>query len=170
MAKQTTILEYKGHPTFSTIGRLLTQLKKKMGNNGAKVGFYKRMLSVMIETLENVYKYSDHYTNETYIYKYHLPTFLVELIQDHYIITVSNPIRKEDGAKLRGKIDMVNSKNADELKALYRQTISNGKFTEKGGAGLGIIEMAKISGNPLEYNFTPINDRFDLYTLRIVFK
>ena len=58
MEDKQLILEYKGHLTFSTIGRLLTMLKHKMVQNSIKVGKYKRILSVMIEALENVYKFA----------------------------------------------------------------------------------------------------------------
>jgi len=53
---------------------------------------------------------------------------------------------------------------------LYRQTITNGKFTDKGGAGLGLIEMAKITNNPIKYRFESINDQFSLYYLILTFK
>lgn len=169
MDKRTVILEYKGLLTFSTIGRLLTQLKNKTDFKGQKVGVYKRILSVMIEALENIYKYSDQFKNDPVILKNYLPTFKLEREKNSYIISVSNPVRKKDAIRLKEKIDLVNQKSAEELKILYRQTISNGKFTEKGGAGLGIIEMAKISGNPLVYKFSPLNEEFDLYSLQICF-
>ncbi len=72
-------------------------------------------------------------------------------------------------SRLKERIDFVNTKTSDELKILYRQTITDGKFTPKGGAGLGIIEMAKISGHPLDYEFEPINGNFSRYTLTITF-
>ena len=171
MPNRENIIEYRGHLTFSTIGRLLTILKVKMAENGIKLGVYKRILSVMIEALENIYKYSEKYQSNLYIVKNFIPTFRIDRDKnkDHYYIICSNPVRNEDANVLQKKIERINKINAKELKLLYRQTISNGQFTEKGGAGLGLIEMAKISGNPIEYSFEPINDDFSLYNLRVVF-
>ncbi len=170
MAAAETILDFKGLLTFSTIGRLLTLLKHKMVEKGIKVGFYKRILSVMIEALENIYKYSDHYNNNPQILKNFIPTFMLERIDQSYFIKTSNPIKNEDIPKLKEKIELVNGKSADELSVLYRQTIMNGKFTDKGGAGLGLIEMAKITNNPIEYRFEPINKEYSIYYLILKFK
>ncbi len=169
MANREIILEYTGHLTFSTIGRLLTLLKHKMVETGIKIGIYKRILGVMIEALENIYKYSDQYQDYQMIEKNFLPTFILERIEQSYIIRTTSPIKNSDIARLKEKIELVNSKTGEELKALYRQTITNGQFTPKGGAGLGLIEMAKITSNPLGYRFDPINEEFSLYHLILTF-
>jgi hypothetical protein len=170
MTNREIILEYTGHLTFSTIGRLLTLLKHKMVEKGIKIGVYKRILSVMIESLENIYKYSDQYHENQMIDKNYLPTFKLERVHQIYIIKTTSPIKNSDVIRLKDKIDLVNSKTEDELKALYRQTITNGQFTAKGGAGLGLIEMAKITNNSLGYRFEPVNDYFSIYHLTLTFQ
>jgi hypothetical protein len=130
---------------------------------------YKRIISVMIEALENIYKYSDQYQSDPHVSKKYLPQFLLGRNNGKYEIRVSNPVKLEHAESLKEKLDLVNTISHDDLKILYRHTITNGKFTAKGGAGLGIIEMAKISGNPLQYSFTPINGNFFEYSLIISF-
>ena len=163
------LLEYKGHLTYSTIGRLLTKLKHVIVRKNMKTGVYKRILSVMIEALENIYKNSDAYHHNDFIRKNFLPSF--HLFRNHtsYKITVSNPVKMEAVPGLKEKIDMINRMSVEELKLLYRQTITNGQFTEKGGAGLGLLEMAKVSRRPLTYSFKPIDDHFAEYSLTIDF-
>ncbi len=170
MTNREIILEFTGHLTFSTIGRLLTMLKHKMVEKGIKIGIYKRILGVMIESLENIYKYSDQYHENQMIDKNYLPTFKLERVHQDYIIRTSSPIKNSDITRLKEKIELVNSKSEEELKALYRQTITNGQFTSKGGAGLGLIEMAKITNNTLGYRFEPINDDFSVYHLTLTFQ
>lgn len=169
MTNREIILEFTGHLTFSTIGRLLTLLKHKMVEMGIKTGMYKRILGVMIEALENIYKYSDQYHDNQMIEKNYLPTFSLERSGQIYIIHTTSPIKVSDIAKLKDKIELVNSKSEEELKALYRQTITNGHFTAKGGAGLGLIEMAKITNHPLGYRFEPVNADFSIYHLTLTF-
>jgi hypothetical protein len=36
-----------------------------------------------------------------------------------------------------------------------------------GGAGLGFIEMAKTTGNKLDYHFENLSQGYTLYTLRV---
>ena len=167
MTEQENILYFKGDITFSNIGRLLTALKHKMVEKGIKMGIYKRILSVMIEALENVYKYSDQYRNKMDILKNYTPSFSLDRNGQIYTIKTTNPVKTVHIHFLTEKIDMVNSKSSEELKLLYRHTILNGNFTEKGGAGLGLIEMAKISGNPVVYSFEPITPEFSLFNLEL---
>jgi hypothetical protein len=169
MGIQETILDFKGDLTFSTIGRLLTLLKHKMVEKDIKIGIYKRILSVMIEALENIYKYSDQYYNNPDILKKFTPSFTLNRIDQKYVIKTTNPIKKIDIPVLREKIDLVNNKSPEDLRLLYRQTIMNGKFTEKGGAGLGLIEMAKITNNSIGYSFESISNDFSLYSLILTF-
>lgn len=165
--EQELILEYTGHPTFSTIGRLLLLLKKKVKEKGISVSIYKKIISLMIESLENIYKYVDQYHDYPFIFEKYTPTFILTRQGEKYYIRVSNPIRIDDAAKLKARLDLVNSKTYEQLRALYLHTISDGKFTPKGGAGLGIIEMAKIANEPLDYSFKPINEMFNEYVLKI---
>jgi hypothetical protein len=169
MGKQDIIIEYKGHLTFSTTGRLLTLLKYKMKKQGIEPGIYKKILSIMIEALENIYKNSDQYKEYRDICEKYIPEFRLTKNENSYYIYCANPIRNELIPNLREKLKLVNKKDFEELRLLYRKTIADGKFTNKGGAGLGIIEMAKISGNPLGYNFEEINETFSYYSLEIKF-
>ena len=136
-----------------------------------RTGIYKRILSVMIEALENVYKNSETYYDNSFIRKNYLPSFKLFKDKNKYRIFVSNPIMNENIPGLKNRLDLINSKTIEELKILYRQTITNGMFTEKGGAGLGLIEMSKISGAPLNYTFEPVVDeKFSIFSLDIVFE
>lgn len=169
MGNQKIILEYTGHLTFSTVGRLLTMLKHKMRKNGLHLGAYKKILSIMIEVLENIYKYSDQYHDNKFIIQNYIPEFSIIQNETSYFIRSCNPIRNEDVKKLKAKLDLVNSKSNEELRLFYREKICDGEFSDKGGAGLGIIEISKISGNPLKYKFEKINDSFSSYHLEVQF-
>ena len=55
----------------------------------------------------------------------------------------------------------------DEFKNYYQDVLSNGTLSEKGTAGLGMIDIARKSGNKLEYQFLPINDTNSFFCLNI---
>lgn len=121
----------------------------------------------MIEALENVFKYNEFFENESYLFPNFYPSFVLEQVTDGYILTTSNPILKKDVEKLTKHIDKINSLDREGLRHLFRTTLTNGQFSSKGGAGLGFIEMAKVSGEKIEYDFEPIDNVYDYYTCRI---
>jgi len=164
-----SILNHTGLLTYSSIDTLLTQFKNVSQEYDIKFSVYKKIITVMIESLENICKYTDVY--ETFVREntQYMPTFEIRMNSDSIRLLTSNPVKTEDIDRLKCKIEMVNNKDREELKELYVQTITNGKFSPKGGAGLGFIEMAKTSGHNLEYSFKNINDSFSLYRFVVTF-
>ena len=151
------LIDYSGNINYDDIGILLTKLKQEMDNNGFRLGAYKKVLSVMVECLENIYKYMDslEFDDVENIIK---PFFKLSYIENIFIIESGNPIYKKDIGPLTEKIERVNHLDVEELKSLYKKIITDGHFTTKGGAGLGFIEILKTTGVPLDYNFKEIDD------------
>jgi len=129
---------------------------------------YKKMISVMIEALENITKYSDQVQCGIEGEEGFCPSCNINRNTRSIELITSNPVRNKDVELLRTRIDNVNKHDRDELKKLYKSTITNGEFTSKGGAGLGFIEMAKTTGNKLEYTFRELQGEYSLYTFRVV--
>ena len=68
---------------------------------------------------------------------------------------------------LEKRLIYLNNLTPQGIKEYYKETITNGQFSQQGGAGLGLIEMAKISGNKIEYMFQRVNENYVNFSLRI---
>jgi hypothetical protein len=55
----------------------------------------------------------------------------------------------------------------EQLKEYYQEVLNGGSMSEKGTAGLGMIDIARKSGNKLEYKFLPISDNMRFFSLNI---
>jgi hypothetical protein len=71
---------------------------------------------------------------------------------------------------LSEKIDGLNGMDAMYLKKAYEQTLREGSFSDKGGAGLGLIEIARKSSDKLYYNFEYMGDGKFFFTFNVKFK
>ena len=162
-----SILSYQGPLSFSTIDWLLSEFKMAAQNHDLSFKTYKKMISIMIEALENISKYSDQFKCNGDFSSEFCPSCQISRNDSIIEMVTRNPVKKGDVTPLRSWIDNVNSQDRDELRALYRSTITNGKFSSKGGAGLGFIEMAKTAGNKLEYTFENLSNDYSLYTFRV---
>lgn len=163
-----TILSYRGPLTFSTIDLLLSEFKVAAQENDISFRAYKKMVSIMIEALENISKYSDQFNGTDGKNNSFKPCCYINSNSGLLELITCNPVKNKDVKALRARIDKVNDISREELKELYRTTITNGEFSSKGGAGLGFIEMAKTTGNPLEYTFENLSGDYSLYTFRVV--
>lgn len=161
------ILSHQGPLKYETIGNLINVLKDKMDNLGISIVIYKKLLLAMIESLENIYKYNEPFRQTFQVPDGFHPCFSMEKEDSKFIITSSNAIDNNDAQEITSKINRVNHLDDKGLKMLYKETITNGKFSKRGGAGLGFIEIAKIATEDLKYNFDPIDKDHSYYTLQI---
>jgi hypothetical protein len=50
---------------------------------------------------------------------------------------------------------------------MYRKQITEGRISEKGGAGLGLIEIARKTRNKLIYQFFPLMNNQFFFILKV---
>ena len=162
------LIDYTGPLKYDTIGHLIHKLKDKVAEMGLKLVLYKKILLVMIESLENILKYNEHFDEHSSLQKKYLPNFNIQRLNNKYILTSSNAVLNADIPELTDKISLINELDSEGLKKLYKDTITNGQFTHKGGAGLGFIEIAKISSEKIVFDFEPIDDRLSYYKLQVI--
>ena len=164
-----SILSYRGPLSFGTIDWLLSEFKMASQDHELSFKTYKKMISIMIEALENISRYDDQFQCNGDKKSGFCPSCQISRNSSNIELITKNPVKNEDVDLLRARIDNVNSRNKAELKELYKTTITNGEFTAKGGAGLGFIEMARTAGNKLEYDFEGLSKDYSLYTFRVFF-
>ena len=170
MGERQVIVKYEGCFKFETIEKLLTETKLSLNERNISIKAKKRVLNIMVECLENIYKHAEkvinnNHFNQAECHKFY--KFVLENSNEYYLITVANPILNKHIDSVKNKIDQANSLNKDELKELYASKINNSMISERGGAGLGIIDIALKSENKIDYSFTKIDDLFSCYELKI---
>ena len=166
--KKEIIISYTGQLKYETIGQLINELKMKVSDLEISIVLYKKILLVMIESLENIMKYNEHFEKDITIKKEYPPVFNLDFENNKFILTSSNAILNTDVPDLHEKLNLITHLDNEGLKKLYKNTITNGQFSEKGGAGLGFIEMAKIASRKMNYSFTKINRDYSYYRLEVV--
>ncbi len=167
VSERETILEYTGLLSYDKISEILNQLKSKTKYYKFDLAVYKKLLSASIELLENIYKYHEFFEHKIIENKALIPKFKIETLNSDFFLLASNPILHADVDGLKGRIDNINNLDRQELRMLYKDTITNGQFSNKGGAGLGFIEMAKMSPEKIYYDFATIDNEFSYFSLEI---
>ena len=83
------------------------------------------------------------------------------------MIITGNPVRKDQLDTVIGKIEDVNDIGHQNVREEYMRMLDKSEYSAKGGAGLGLIDIYKRSGKPLEYDISPINDEYAVLTLKV---
>ena len=162
MMKERLMFVYRGVVTNENSVPLLMLLEKEMENS--EFGFLgrKRLFMFVLESLQNVSRHSDQN-------QYADMSLVVYSKKDNgYTVTTGNVLPAANIIDLKSKLDEINNLQTDEIRNVYRQMLSNAQFSDKGGAGLGLIEMAKKTGNKLEYTFKAYNSHYSFFYLDIL--
>lgn len=113
----------------------------------------RRLYHAMVETMQNIQRHAEQYTDEDFTNG----LFMIgKKTGVYYIITV-NKIMTEKEAQITAALEQVNNATIDELNQMYKKQLLEGEIGEKGGAGLGLIDIVRKTQNKLEYLFLPID-------------
>jgi len=152
MNKERLMFAYRGVVTRDNSVPLLMLLEKEMEN--AEFGFVgrKRLFMFVLESLQNVSRHSNGTRHAS------MSLVVYSKANGGYTVTTGNVISSSNIGDLKKRLDEINHLESGEIRSVYRQMLSNSEFSSKGGAGLGLIEMAKKTGNKLDYDFVKLDD------------
>lgn len=93
--------------------------------------------------------------------------FMVRNQGSGYYIGSVNLIKKRKALKLNQQLQNLNALNAEELRQMYIQLLPTVEFSKKGGAGLGLIEMARKSKQKFDFDFLQLNKSYSLFSMQL---
>ncbi|MBN2891093.1 MAG: SiaB family protein kinase [Bacteroidales bacterium] len=96
--------------------------------------------------------------------------FSIRSVGNIYYISSANIVDNQNIQDISTKLAQINELGKEDLKKLYLEILSNDRLTDKGGAGLGLIQMAYKSGNKLEFDFEKVDDKVSFFYLQIKLK
>ena len=96
--------------------------------------------------------------------------FLTRNNAGRHFIASGNLIKNENVSELKAQLDKINNLDEESLRALYVDVLTNKGFSEKGGAGLGLIEIARKSGQKIEFVFDDFQDNYSIFYNQITFQ
>ncbi len=172
MVDKKITLIYEGEVTQEITKAFTSMTEKNLEKVEEDGKIKKKVYHVMVECLQNISKHADDDTQtasdslEEGLAKTGI--FLIGNDQNQYFITSGNGIANENIPALKSLIDNINSLNQDELKQLHKEKMRETAISDKGGAGLGFIDIARKTGNPLEYHFEPIDENNSFFLLKTI--
>ena len=82
-------------------------------------------------------------------------------------VVAIDPVVEREAQALDAAVERIGVLDLKQLKALFLDRLSDGSRSERGGAGLGLIEMARRSGNGLRHRLVPLDEAHRLFVLQV---
>ena len=172
LADQTTgnvILFYKGNVDSDVINHVLDTVEDKMVEGNEQSKLRKKVYNILVESLQNLYHHVDKvpedFEDQT-SEKFGL--LVVKKVDSGYKIITGNFVNAENVEKLEEKIKRINRSSHEEIKELYKFILNHQRISAKGGGGLGLVDIARKTGNKLEYSIKEYNDKYFFFYLDIL--
>ena len=168
MNEGDVLLAYKGSITPDLITNVLEVIESKLDDINTISAVKKKIYNVLVESLQNLFHHIDELPDKIKDeFDARFGVLVVSREDDFYRISTGNFVRKSKVRQLRDKIDKINSLSREELKDMYKFVLNHQKLSAKGGGGLGLIDIAKKTGNRMEYSFHNYNNEFDFFNLNV---
>jgi hypothetical protein len=159
MDNQKILMFYKGAVSQETMVDLGSFLRSSLCDSKR----IRNIFSVFIEMSHNIRHHSIE-KDENHI---GVGVFVVQQTPGQYTLSSGNPISSSRKAEIREKIDYLRGLDKEDLRKLYKERRRSGENRTQKGAGLGLIEMAKKSDHPLEYEFFDCDGDTTLFRLTV---
>jgi hypothetical protein len=160
MTNKRIMLCYRGEMTQDIVIALLNLTENKLNQETSDLTIRNRVFSVMIECLQNITQHSekiDHGRSNV---------FIIGAAEHGYSIYSGNVVKSDKVPELREKILKINTMGEDDLKEFYKYMIRNGSLSGNAGSGLGLIQIARKTGNPLDFDFRQMDDEHYFFSLK----
>jgi hypothetical protein len=164
MASNNIYLIWSGHVSHDVGGEVLSVAEKKLTEEDVRTTLRKRVYSILVEILENLARYNPDTGPQN---KSGMPVAMLKMVKKTFFLSTGNIIRKEHVPELRQKLDTVNKFDTVGLRELFRESLSGQTFDSDSTGNLGLIDMARRSGNKLIYDFCEVDDEYSYYTLTV---
>lgn len=145
---------------------LLMRIQETSTDEGR--GMKKRLSYLIAECFQNVIRHGDVDVNE--FDNLTSKMFMMRTIgNEHYLGSV-NPIQKDGIEKVKSILDSLKNMTSEEIRKIYLESLGENSLSEKGGGGLGLIEMARKTKNPVDYLFEQRNEEWYNFFMQMKLK
>jgi hypothetical protein len=169
MERSNIMLSFKGDITSQLLTSVLQIMESKLDDMQEEPRIKKKVYNVLVECLQNLYHHMDEdkQLSVNNAETYRSAIFMIGKIDNHYSVITGNYIRVDNINALKTKLDGINALSKEELKEYYKAVLNNGEMSVKGGGGLGMIDIARKTGQKLDYHFMPVDDKYSFFSLNI---
>lgn len=157
-------LAYLGSSTDDVTDKLIGLADFYIQENVSLKKLNRRVTFIIAECFQNVVRHGSSNDKKQKKLVNNEDFFQIKIIEDEVRIYSKNIISNKSIDQLDKQIELINSMTKEQLKEMWRELLVIGDYSQKGGAGLGLIEIARKCGFPLQRKFIDIgNGNSDFY-------
>jgi hypothetical protein len=154
---------YKGKLNHEILKLFTSMAEAKVSKGCSDISVRRLVFHVIVECVQNITRHSDDFGEDGI----GNGIFVVGERKDYYYIITGNVIRSHKVPKLEKQLEMLNTLTNNELVKMHKYQMVDGELSEKGGAGLGLIDMIRKTGEKYIYQFLKLDTETHYFILKV---
>jgi hypothetical protein len=160
-------LSYRGPFVDELTARIVDISENTIADNMGLPKINRKVSFLLVECFQNIIRHGETENGEA---QSDSGMFNFKNVGGAYIINSVNFVRNEYVPQLKEMVEKINSLSQLELKELFKQQLVQSELTDKGGAGLGLIEIARKSGQKLVCEFEDLGNGLSHFHQQVTFQ
>jgi len=161
-------LAYSGEFRDTLTDRIIELAETYIESSEPSSRLRKKTSFLVAECFQNVIRHGSKDAELIFDSPRRVESFILRFRGGKCFILSENAVPNENVEQLKALLEEVNSVEREKLRSLYRELLKKAEFSDHGGAGLGLIEMTRRSGNKLKYSFKKLDDRYAVFHFMLV--
>ncbi len=155
------LLLHKGNISFELISVILDSLEESVSGMEGDKKVRKKFNNIITESFQNIGHHGKKSESNT-------SDLMMVLSKKNYYKVVTGNLVETDGVPILSKqLEEINGMSKDELRTYYKEVMSSEGFSDKGTAGLGFIDMARKTGQKLNYKFIEMDEKYSYFSFEV---
>lgn len=165
MEEEHVILSFKGVVNDQLLTSVLQIMEGKMELMFEPPKLRKKVINVLVECLQNIYHHA--YVSELDNMEKRAALVMISNNKGVFRIRTGNYIENNKVEDLKLKLETINRMDKDELRRFYQDNLEATMMSDKRIEGFGMIDIARKSGNKLEFDFLNVNEEASFFCLNV---
>ncbi|MBL4704372.1 MAG: SiaB family protein kinase [Flavobacteriales bacterium] len=157
---------YFGNVSFKISNHLINTLKENLDSDKMERVIFKKVYSSFVECIENITRH----TSEDIDSGDRFGIVNVSKRGDYIVIHSGNMVKMDIIEDLERRISPLKTQTQEEIRKAYQKQLVEGELSDKGGAGLGMLQIALNSDGNLDYEFQDVDDEKKFFLLEVRIK
>lgn len=158
-------LIYEGEVTHEITKAFTALTEENMTKEAESNSTQMKVFHIIVESLQNISKHAEGLAENHSEDLRGVGSFLIAKSNTDYFIIAGNIVERHKVGEIKSLLEQINSLDKDGLKKLHKEKMRKGRMSEKGGAGLGFIDIARKSGNKLGFEFKNIDETASFFII-----
>jgi hypothetical protein len=168
LLKDEFVLSYSGYASEDVLHSMGETLRQRLADHTEDKGKIKHVFSVFVELMQNLIRYGAEGPHPTPKTESRQAFGLIMVIQNGPSIEVmsGNYVLKDEANDLVNRVNKLNDKSADQLRALYREKLRQPPHEGSKGASIGLVEVARRASAPLSCTVEDTNQGYSFFMIK----